>query len=178
MRRRHVHLLPSWLNSHLFISFVVPKRSRQQSLPRRASKRLPLRCYGVAENSLRCIRVCMYASTIICYETMQSPNVTVQGVGYHQVSHHQNPDFLWMISGSSWYSSADTHIYGSSRTGRCISLKPLTFLNVLRPARMEPPIHVEYFLSGGAYIFILTSFSAIFLTSFSRRSPNPIKLEN
>jgi hypothetical protein len=26
----------------------------------------------------------------------------------------------------------------------------LTFLKVLRPARMDPPIQVEYFLSGGA----------------------------
>jgi len=48
--------------------------------------------------------------------------------------HLQKPDFLWIISGSSWYSSAETHI----------------FLKVLRPANIEPPIHVEYFRSGGA----------------------------
>ena len=28
--------------------------------------------------------------------------------------------------------------------------KRITFLNVLRPAKIEPPIHVEYFRSGGA----------------------------
>jgi len=49
----------------------------------------------------------------------------------------------------------------------------LTFLKVLRPAKIEPPIHVEYLRSGGAYILILTSFKASFLTSFKRRSPKP-----
>ena len=39
-----------------------------------------------------------------------------------------------MMSGSSWYSLADTQIR----------------LNVDRPARMEPPIHVVFFRSGGA----------------------------
>lgn len=28
--------------------------------------------------------------------------------------------------------------------------KPLTFLNAFRPAKIDPPIHVEYFRSGGA----------------------------
>lgn len=42
--------------------------------------------------------------------------------------------FLCTISGLSRYSSKVTHI----------------FLNVDRPANMEPPIHVEYFRSGGA----------------------------
>ena len=53
-----------------------------------------------------------------------------------------------------------------------------TFLKVLRPARMEPPIHVEYLRSGGAYILILTSLSASFFTSFSRRSPKPVENAN
>lgn len=50
-----------------------------------------------------------------------------------------------------------------------------TFLNVFKPARMEPPIHVEYLRSGGAYILILTSLSASFLTSFSSRAPYPVR---
>lgn len=50
-----------------------------------------------------------------------------------------------------------------------------TFLNVFRPAKMEPPIHVEYLRSGGAYILILTSFSASFFTSLSNRSPKPVE---
>jgi len=49
-----------------------------------------------------------------------------------------------------------------------------TFLKVLRPAKIDPPIQVEYFRSGGAYIFIFKSFSANFFTSFKRRSPKPI----
>lgn len=61
----------------------------------------------------------------------------------------------------SWYSSADTHI----------------FLNVLRPARIEPPIQVEYLRSGGALIRILVSRSASFLTSCRRRSPKPARAE-
>ena len=59
--------------------------------------------------------------------------------------------------------------YRRSQVGR-------TFLKVLRPARIEPPIQVEYLRSGGAYILILTSLSASFLTSFSRRSPNPSEI--
>lgn len=46
--------------------------------------------------------------------------------------------FLCIMSGSSAYSSAETH----------------NRLNVLRPARMDPPIHVLYFRSGGAKILI------------------------
>lgn len=42
------------------------------------------------------------------------------------------------MSGSSWYSSCDTH----SR------------LNVFKPAKIEPPIHVLYLRSGGAAILI------------------------
>lgn len=59
----------------------------------------------------------------------------------------------------SWYSSAEIHI----------------FLNVLSPARMDPPIQVEYLRSGGALIRILVSRSASFLTSCRRRSPNPAR---
>lgn len=57
----------------------------------------------------------------------------------------------------SWYSSAETHI----------------FLNVLSPARMDPPIQVLYLRSGGALMRILVSRSASFFTSCSNRSPNP-----
>jgi len=49
-----------------------------------------------------------------------------------------------------------------------------TFLNVLNPARILPPIHVEYFLSGGAKIFILISLTATRCTSVRRRSPKPL----
>lgn len=38
---------------------------------------------------------------------------------------------------------------------------------------MLPPIHVEYFLSGGAKIFIRMSLTASFCSSDSSRSPNP-----
>lgn len=40
---------------------------------------------------------------------------------------------------------------------------------------MEPPIHVLYLRSGGAYILILRSFKASFLTSESNRSPKPLQ---
>lgn len=40
---------------------------------------------------------------------------------------------------------------------------------------MEPPIQVLYLRSGGAYILILISFKANFLTSESRRSPKPLQ---
>lgn len=49
----------------------------------------------------------------------------------------------------------------------------LTFLNVLKPARIEPPIQVEYFRSGGAKILIFSSLIASFFVSFSSRSPKP-----
>ena len=49
----------------------------------------------------------------------------------------------------------------------------LTFLNVLRPARMLPPVHVVYMRSGGANILILMSFTASRCTSWSNRLPNP-----
>lgn len=46
---------------------------------------------------------------------------------------------------------------------------------MLNPARILPPIQVEYLRSGGAYIFILMSLRANFFTSFNKRSPNPSK---
>lgn len=52
-----------------------------------------------------------------------------------------------------------------------------TFLNVLKPAKIEPPIHVEYLRSGGAYILILTSLSASRLTSAKSLSPKPSRCE-
>lgn len=50
----------------------------------------------------------------------------------------------------------------------------LTLRNVLRPARILPPIHVEYLRSGGAKILILMSLTASFCTSDSNRSPKPL----
>lgn len=50
----------------------------------------------------------------------------------------------------------------------------LTFLNVLSPAKILPPIQVEYFLSGGAKIFMRMSLTASLCTSVSRRSPKPL----
>lgn len=49
-----------------------------------------------------------------------------------------------------------------------------TFLNVLRPAKILPPIQVLYFLSGGAKILILMSLTANRCTSWRSRSPNPL----
>lgn len=48
-----------------------------------------------------------------------------------------------------------------------------TFLKVLRPARMLPPVHVVYLRSGGAKILIRISLTASLWTSCSNRSPNP-----
>jgi len=62
---------------------------------------------------------------------------------------------LWMISGSSLYSSAEIQI----------------FLKEVSDARIEPPIQAEYFLSGGAKILIFVSFGASFFTSFKILSP-------
>lgn len=50
---------------------------------------------------------------------------------------------------------------------------PLTLRKVLKPARMLPPIHVEYLRSGGAKIFILMSLTASFCSSVKSRSPKP-----
>lgn len=45
--------------------------------------------------------------------------------------------------------------------GGCVSRGlERTFLKVLRPARILPPIHVLYFRSGGAKILILMSLTA------------------
>ena len=63
--------------------------------------------------------------------------------------------------GSSAYSSLLIHI----------------FLNVDNPARILPPIQVEYFRSGGAEIRIFVSRKASFFTSCSSRSPNPVTSE-
>lgn len=49
-----------------------------------------------------------------------------------------------------------------------------TFLKVLSPAKILPPIHVEYFLSGGAKILILISFTANLCTSCNNLSPKPL----
>jgi hypothetical protein len=51
----------------------------------------------------------------------------------------------------------------------------LTFLNVLNPARIEPPIHVLYLRSGGANILIFISLTARRFTSERSRSPNPVQ---
>lgn len=50
----------------------------------------------------------------------------------------------------------------------------LTFLNVLSPARMLPPIQVLYLRSGGAKILMRMSRTANFCTSASSRSPKPL----
>lgn len=55
-----------------------------------------------------------------------------------------------------------------------ISVSRPTFRKVLNPARMLPPIHVLYFLSGGAKILILISLIASLCTSCSNRSPKPL----
>lgn len=49
-----------------------------------------------------------------------------------------------------------------------------TLRKVLNPARILPPIHVEYLRSGGAKILILISLTASFCSSVSRRSPKPL----
>lgn len=48
-----------------------------------------------------------------------------------------------------------------------------TFRNVLRPARIDPPIQVLYLRSGGAKILIFISLTASLRTSLSSRSPKP-----
>ena len=49
------------------------------------------------------------------------------------------------------------------------------FLKVASEARMDPPIHVDRILSGGAQILMRVSLGASRRTSDSRRSPNPSK---
>lgn len=87
-------------------------------------------------------------------------------------------NFVCMISGFSCQSSMLTHIYNSA-VSDLAKIEPSpsrqmhTFLKVLSPAKMLPPIHVEYFLSGGAKILILISFTANLWTSCNNLSPNP-----
>ena len=50
----------------------------------------------------------------------------------------------------------------------------LTFRKVLSPARMLPPIQVEYLRSGGAKILMRMSRTARRCTSASSRSPKPL----
>jgi hypothetical protein len=52
------------------------------------------------------------------------------------------------------------------------------FLKVANAARIDPPIQVLYFLSGGANILIFVSFGADNFTSLSKRSPNPVNMMN
>jgi ribosomal protein S24E len=106
--------------------------------------------------------------------TSQSSTKTRQSFGPTPSDNiRQKLNFLWIMSGSSWYSSAETHICSPvSKTVSFLS-RLLAFLNAFRPARMEPPIQVEYLRSGGAYILILTSLSASRFTSLRRRSPYP-----
>ena len=69
---------------------------------------------------------------------------------------------------------ADPHL--KIKLALCIQITsntPHTFLKVLSPAKILPPIQVEYFLSGGAKILILISFTANFCTSCSNLSPKP-----
>lgn len=83
--------------------------------------------------------------------------------------------------------NADPHLFAASVCSHSNSPKAraahreasqlgsrLTFLNVLSPARILPPIQVEYFLSGGAKIFMRMSLTASLCTSVSRRSPKPL----
>lgn len=50
--------------------------------------------------------------------------------------------------------------------------------NVDKEARMDPPIQTEYFLSGGAMIFIFIVAGAKAVISFCIRSAIPIKHYN
>ena len=62
----------------------------------------------------------------------------------------------------------------SATPGSQRSIEPrLTFLNVLRPAKMLPPIHVLYLRSGGAKILMRMSLMASRCSSCSSRSPKP-----
>lgn len=84
-------------------------------------------------------------------------------------------NLVWIMSGFSCQSSILTHIYTmiSFVVKRLID-EQLTFLNVLNPAKILPPIQVEYFLSGGAKILILISFTANLCTSCNSLSPKPL----
>merc|ERR1719183_2098348 len=49
------------------------------------------------------------------------------------------------------------------------------FWKVLRDARMDPPIHAEYFRSGGAMTFTFIVLGANACNSFCMRSAIPVK---
>ena len=65
------------------------------------------------------------------------------------------------------------HLAPFSFHQKCKKLGYLTFLNVLSPARILPPVHVVYFLSGGANILIRISLTASRCTSCKSLSPKP-----
>ena len=68
--------------------------------------------------------------------------------------------FLWTMDGpDSSYSCLEIHI--------CWKVE--------REARMEPPIHTEYFLSGGAMILIFIVGGANAVISFCMRSAMPVE---
>ena len=72
--------------------------------------------------------------------------------------------------------NAHPHLYTVSHPSfRLINVNGShTLRKVLRPARMLPPIQVEYLRSGGAKIFILISLTATFCSSVNNRSPKPL----
>lgn len=60
----------------------------------------------------------------------------------------------------------DPHLcFVSAPVKSSVPSEQLTFLKVLRPARILPPVHVVYILSGGANILILISLTANRCTS-------------
>lgn len=68
----------------------------------------------------------------------------------------------------------DPHLQRIVNMNRSLLVVRLTFRKVLNPARILPPIHVLYFLSGGAKIFIRMSLTASLCTSCSNLSPKPL----
>jgi hypothetical protein len=84
-------------------------------------------------------------------------------------------NFVCMMSGFSCHSSLSTHICIQVSLVRKNSKIHIThtFLKVLNPARMLPPVQVVYLRSGGAKIFIRISLTANRCTSMSNRSPKP-----
>lgn len=65
---------------------------------------------------------------------------------------------------------ANPHLLLVSRAALTLHAKRLTFLKVLNPARIPPPIHVVYFRSAGAEIRIFMSSTANLLISRINRS--------
>lgn len=144
----------------LLLSSAVPKRSRLQSPPRRASKRwlhsssLPyMHHVRLAQQNIIgiCLTLCLHfeAKNVKIFNCSEGI-MWVSKNDCEAKDHIQKPDFLWIISGSSWYSSAETHIWNYKLTKVWEWVLVRTFLKVLRPANIDPPIHVEYFRSGGA----------------------------